>query len=132
MSSMFFFFFGSLFSFCLLRYGAGCYRLGNADHCLKYSHPGVNEMNREREQVEHNLVNQISKDWDRGKEPGHIVKKVKPAPKKRQVDDEQVHVLAFPSISTATFEFDLEKAMSVLVDEVLQKKLAKVSFDRSV
>jgi diadenosine tetraphosphate (Ap4A) HIT family hydrolase len=31
------------------QYGAACYRLGNEEHCAKYSHPNVNEINRVRE-----------------------------------------------------------------------------------
>lgn len=31
------------------QYGASCYRLGNEEHCAKYSHPDINHVNRARE-----------------------------------------------------------------------------------
>lgn len=33
------------------QYGAACYRLSNEEHCAKYSHPDVNEVNRTRDRA---------------------------------------------------------------------------------
>jgi hypothetical protein len=99
------------------------------------SHPGVNEINRERKREEYNLVDQISRDWDTYQIPEKMNNVEKEESKKNDKEkvmikakeeeeqeeekkNDEMHTLAFPSISTATFEFDVEKAMTVLIDEV--------------
>ncbi len=123
----FFFFFFVFFFNVPCSYGAACYRLHNVDHCLKFSHPGPNEMNRERPKAEHNLADQVNVNWEKEySEPDKHVKVAKaakpfvattPSVEDGLADGE--HILAFPSISTSTFAFDSEKAMSVLVEEVV-------------
>lgn len=87
--------------------------------------------------MEHNLAEQIAPDWDQASSPKRLppakaepkaapkqsALDPKPSPPVQKNDDDEKethdeHVLAFPSISTATFQFDVEKAVSVLVDEV--------------
>jgi aprataxin len=107
------------------NYGAECYRLQNAEHCALFSHPGVNDLNRARPKIEHHLADQIMPDWD--KEEAVALEwedEEKPPPQRVESLDapvsnnaDQLHVLAFPSISTATFEFEVSKAMAVLVEE---------------
>ena len=112
------------------KYGAACY-MKNEEHRSQYSHPAsdVNEQNRARMTTEHSLVSQVMPDWDQNEEEEEEKEKEIEKP---QVDecsptltdsfsslDGAPFVLAFPSISTGVYQFDGDKAMTVLVDEAL-------------
>ncbi len=124
----------------MCNYGAECYRRQNAEHCEKYRHPGVNEINRARAKAEHNLADQITPDWEEEEEEvvdvddeendGVMEAMAEAEPEGDESmgatnasleiiegGAEKNHVLAFPSISTATFAFDASRAMTVLVEE---------------